>query len=225
MSWSILFAERIRMNNVLIIDSQGAVGRGISMLLDEEKELNVCGAISDHSKVMAEVERVSPELIVLDIDFPGKSGLDILIQIRKYSPKTIVLVFSNLPELTYAQHVIQSGAKGYLLKNASASELVRAIHSVLSGEIYMSEAVDRAMRNALASGQEFLSRYSSLSDRELQVFRAMGQKKSTRDIALEFHLSIKTIEAHHRKIKRKLGIARLTDVIISARQAVASGQV
>jgi len=160
-----------------------------------------------------------PDMVLTDMTMPGRSGLEFIKDLRASDPQIAILVVSMHDEVIYAERALRAGARGYIMKEAGGENLLAAIRQVLSGQIYLSP---RMSANALDVFSGRRPRGSSspiekLSDREFEVFRLVGQGKSTRDIAQQLHLSTKTVDVHRGHIKEKL---ELRDVTALVRHAV-----
>jgi len=160
-----------------------------------------------------------PDLVLADITMPGKSGLDFIKDLHAQRPAIKVLVMSMHDESIYAERVLRSGARGYIMKNQGGVQLLHAIREVLGGRVYVSETISASILENLTRppSAEGKSRASSLTDREFEVFQLVGEGLSSRQIAERLNLSIKTIGTHRAHIKEKLGARSCADL---TRQAV-----
>ncbi len=192
---------------VLIVDDHPLMRLGLRQFLTQEPDLAVCGEAANATEALAAVERSRPDLLLLDLSLTGRSGLDLLKDLRVRFPRTPVLVHSVHDELIFAERALRAGARGYLMKQESGSQLVAAVRQVLRGEIYLSErlrapAAKTAGRRPPA-GQTPIAR---LTAREFEVFQLIGRGSNNQEIARQLHISIKTVEAHREHIKRKLSL-------------------
>jgi len=200
---------------VLIVDDHPIVRMGLVRLLEHEPGLEVCGLAEDAPTALNALSSARPDVVVLDISLPGKSGLELIKDIKARRPGLPVLVLSIHDETLYAERVLRAGASGFIMKDEAAQEVAEAIRRVAAGEIYLSKRmVNRALLTALrgetsAPGTPL----ERLSDRELEVFELMGTGMSTRQVAERLHLSVKTVETHRSRIKRKLGLSSATDLL------------
>jgi DNA-binding NarL/FixJ family response regulator len=174
-----------------------------------EPDLSVCAEAENAADALNAVARHRPDLIVLDLSLPGRSGLECLKDIAALHPGIPTLVLSMHEESLYAERVIRAGARGYLMKSAGGRAVMEAIRTVLSGRIYVSESVSARILESISrpSPQPAStdSAFSRLSDREFEIFQLIGQGLGTREIAGRLNLSIKTVEAHRAHLKEKLG--------------------
>ena len=191
---------------ILIVDDHPIVRQGLDQQLNHEPDLIVCAQAGNASQALAAVEEHKPDLALIDINLPGRSGLELIRDIRAVAPKLPMLVLSMHDESVFAERVLRAGGRGYISKDAGGEKLLEAIRRVLSGEIYVSESVSTRLLDSLSGKQRprTVSPVEQLTDRELEVFTLIGQAKETKEIARRLHMSGKTVEAHRAAIKRKL---------------------
>jgi DNA-binding NarL/FixJ family response regulator len=193
---------------ILLVDDHAVVRYGIAQLINRENDLAVCGEEEEASKALTAIGILKPDLVIADISLKDSSGLELMRNIKAQDPKMPVLVVSAHDESIYAEIAFRAGALGYLMKDQALEKVIIAIRRVLSGAIYVSDALAARMLQRQVRGQTDINQspVKSLSDREMEVFQLIGQWKKTRDIAEELHLSIKTIEYYREQIKRKLNL-------------------
>src|SRR5882757_1789741 len=203
--------KRIR---VLLVDDHAVVRFGISQLINREPDLQVCGEEEDASEALTAINNLKPDLVIADISLKDSSGLELMRNIKAQDPKLPVLVVSAHDESIYAEIAFRAGALGYLMKDQALEKVIPAIRRVLSGSIYVSDALAAKMLQRQVRGQTDISKspVSGLSDREMEVFQLIGRWKKTRDIAEELHLSIKTIEYYREQIKKKLNLKSASEL-------------
>ena len=191
---------------ILIVDDHPVVREGLVQQINREADLEVCGQASNASQALGLVEKEQPDLVVADINLPGRSGLELIRDIHALSPHLPVLVLSMHDESVFAERVLRAGGRGYVSKQAGGEKLAEAIRRVLSGQIYVSETVSTRLLDGLSGKQSarVASPIAQLTDRELEVFTLIGQAKETKEIARRLAMSCKTVEAHRGAIKRKL---------------------
>jgi DNA-binding NarL/FixJ family response regulator len=191
---------------ILIVDDHPVVREGLIQQLSRQPDLEVCGQAPNASRALEEVKRSKPDLVLADINLPGRSGLELIRDIRALAPKLPVLVLSMHDEAVFAERVLRAGGRGYVSKQAGPEKLTDAIRRVLSGQIYVTETVSTRLLDGLSGERSAYvpSPIENLTDRELDVFTLVGQAKETKEIAQRFHMSTKTVEAHRGAIKRKL---------------------
>ncbi len=192
------------------------------MLLSGQGDLSVCGSAIDMRSALKAVQELSPDIVLVDLSLGASSGLDLISTLLDEAPDLPVLALSMHDESLYAKRVLQAGGRGYIMKHEGTDQLLQAIRTVLAGEIYVSAAMNatllrtmtgtgRASMPAVASG-----RLAELSNRELQIYRLVGHGMSTRDIAQQLFLSVKTVESHRARIKQKLGVETSTALVAHA---------
>jgi DNA-binding NarL/FixJ family response regulator len=200
---------------ILIVDDHPIVRQGIQRLLEQEDDLRVCAEVGSAREALAAIAKTPPDVAVIDITLPGADGLELTKSLRAQDFKFPILVMSMHDESLYAERVLRAGANGYIMKHEVANNIVEAIRRVLSGSIYVSERTGQKILQDVSSAHAKAGAppLQSLSDRELEVFRRIGQGHATRQIADALHLSIKTIETYRAHIKEKLGIATATELV------------
>ena len=190
---------------ILLVDDHVVVRRGLKQILAEEFKKAVFGEARNAPETLELVGKENWDLLILDITMPGRSGLDVLREIRKLRPKLSVLVLSIHPESQFAVRVIELGAAGYMTKEGAAEELVAAAKKVLAGGRYVSKQLAETLATNL-SGDTARPPQELLSDREFQVLRLIAQGKIASQIADELSLSIKTISTYRSRILGKMGL-------------------
>lgn len=193
---------------VLLVDDHAVVRFGIAQLVNKEADLVVCGEEEDASKALTAIERLKPDLVIADISLKDSSGLELMRNIKASHPRLPVLVVSAHDENIYAEIAFRAGALGYVMKETALEKIPTAIHRVLEGNIYVSDALAARMLQQQIRGQTDIheSPVKSLSDREMEVFQLIGRWKKTKEIAAELHLSVKTVEYYREQIKKKLNL-------------------
>ena len=193
---------------ILLVDDHAVVRFGIAQLVNREHDLVVCGEEEDAGHALSAVAKLKPDLVIADISLKDSSGLELMRNLKAQYPNLPILVVSTHDESIYAEIVFRAGALGYLMKGDALDKIITAIRRVLGGNIYVSDDLGARMLQAQVRGRPDLqeSPIKGLSDRELEVFRLIGQWKKTSAIARELHLSVKTIEYYREQIKRKLDL-------------------
>ena len=207
---------------ILVVDDHPMVRHGLIDMLQSEPDLIVCGEAADSSGTLELVERETPDLILMDISLADCSGIELIKQIKARRDSVRVLVLSMHDEALFAERALRAGAMGYLSKSEPRDTVIAAVRQVSSGKIYLSERMtNRMLTRQVRGGQEVLQpSLSDLSDREIEVFECIGRGMSTREIADQLNLSVKTIETHRENIKRKLGLERNIQLVQQAFQWV-----
>jgi DNA-binding NarL/FixJ family response regulator len=199
---------------VLLVDDHAVVRFGIAQLVNKQSDLVVCGEEENASKALSAIETLKPDLVIADISLKDSSGLELMRNIKAQHPRLAVLVVSAHDENVYAEIAFRAGALGYLMKQSALEQIPTAIRRVLSGNIYVSDALAAKMLQQQVRGQTTLqeSPVQSLSDRELEVFQLIGRWKTTKEIAAELHLSVKTVEYYREQIKKKLNLKNAAEL-------------
>lgn len=207
---------------ILLVDDHPIVRLGLVHLIEREANLEVCGEAEDAAQAYLAVEKLRPDLVVVDISLPGANGLALIKRLQAQFSKLPVLVLSMHSERLYAERALRAGARGYVRKHEASENLVEAIRKVLGGRIYLSDRTTASMLDqyVVGAGSGEGPSLNRLSDRELEVFELVGQGHSTRLIAEKLSLSVKTIEAHRQHIKQKLDLHSATELLQRATQWV-----
>ncbi len=200
---------------VLVVDDHPIVRQGLALLIDQEPDLMVCGEAEEAQSALAAIPATRPDVVLLDISLPGPDGIDVLKTIRSSDAALPVLVLSMHDESIYAERALRAGANGYIMKQEATENVLVALRRILRGEMYVSERVASTMLRQIASGSVKPGRapIARLSDRELEVFRLIGEGHGTRQIAEELNLSVKTIESYQSHIKEKLALQSARDLV------------
>jgi DNA-binding NarL/FixJ family response regulator len=207
-------------STILIVDDHPIVRQGLALLINREPDLAVCGDAEEATSALSRIEELKPDLIVVDISLNGPDGLDLLKNIRARDSSLPVLILSMLDESLYAERALRAGANGYIMKQEATERVLVAIRRILGGEIYVSERMaDRVLHRFAGGGQVGeRSPISDLTDRELEVFRLIGEGHGTRQIAEELHISVKTVESYQAHIKEKLSLKNARELVQRAVQ-------
>ena len=204
-----------RKRAVLVVDDHPLMRDGISQLIDQQPDLRVCGGASSGPEALAALDRLEPDLMLVDISLPGMDGIELIKAVRKRAARLPLLVLSMHDESLYAERAVRAGAKGYVMKHASAETLLAAIRRVLDGRVYLSPAMTDKLLDKMAhddaAGHE--SPLAALSDRELEIFRLVGRGLRTQRIAEDLNLSVKTVETYYSRIKQKLHIKDASELL------------
>lgn len=210
---------------IVVVDDHPLLRKGIVQMINNEKDMTVCGEAEDAHKGLAAIGASKCDMAVIDISLGGTSGIELLKNIKVRYPKLLVLVLSMHDETVYAQRALRAGAAGYIMKHEASEKVIAAVRKIVNGEVYLSERLGTRMLNTLVGGRSSSlngSPIEELSDRELEVFGLIGQGHGTRPIAEKLHLSVKTIESHRAHIKEKLNLKNATELVHHAIQWVQS---
>lgn len=199
-------AEATR-KKILVVDDHAVLREGLVAQINREPDLVVCGEAETARAAVEAVEKLHPDLVLADITLPGRNGLELIRDLHALRANLPVLVLSMHDAALFAERVLRAGGRGYVSKQQSGSQLIKAIRHVLSGQIYLSEEVSTRLLGSFTGKSErpkTLSPVELLTDRELEVFNLIGHAKETKDISKQLGMSAKTVEAHRASIKRKL---------------------
>ena len=199
---------RARKKTVFIVDDHPLLRQGLALLVNRERDLTVCGEAEEAQTAMREITLKKPDILIADISLNGPDGLDLLKNLRMLYPNLPVLILSMHDESIYAERALRARANGYIMKQEATEKVLVAVRRILSGDIYLSDRMANKLLHQYISGAsaDMNSRLSALSDRELEVFRLIGEGRSTRQIAEKLHLSVKTVETYQAHIKDKLSL-------------------
>ena len=203
------------MITVVIAEDQQIVREGLLALLADEQDLEVVGEAQDGIDAIATVERLKPDILLLDIGMPGLNGLDVTRQLSRRVTETKIIILSSHADETMVRKGLQYGAAAYLLKASSANELVRAIREVQQGNRYLSAPlVNRAIEYYVTSdGDRYQDPYEQLTDREREIFQLVAEGNSSNEIANRLSISPRTVETHRTNLMRKLDMKSQSDII------------
>jgi DNA-binding NarL/FixJ family response regulator len=193
---------------VFIVDDHPLLRQGLALLVNREDDLTVCGEAEEAQTAMKEIAARKPDILIVDISLNGPDGLELLKNLRALYPSLPVLILSMHDESIYAERALRARANGYIMKQEATEKVLVAVRRILGGDIYLSDRMANKLLHQYISGvsPDVNSRLSALSDRELEVFRLIGEGRSTRQIAEKLHLSIKTVETYQAHIKDKLSL-------------------
>lgn len=200
------------MFRVLIVDDHPVVRRGLMEILADERDLEVSEAAEPHEALRLMREE-SWSLLVLDIDLPGRGGLELLKDARRERPRLPVLMLSVYPEEQFALRTLRAGASGYLSKDSAPEDLVRAVRKILRGGKFFGErVVEQLMSNPNERGTD-APPHERLTDRELQVLRLFGGGRTVKEIARELSLSPPTVSTYRARILEKMRLRTTADLV------------
>jgi len=207
------------MISLVLVDDHRLLIDGLRPLLEKQSDMRVVAVASDGLEAVESCRTHLPNIVLLDISMPSLNGIDAARQILRDAPKSKIIMLSMHADTRYVQESLRAGASGYILKESAAAELIQAIHSVLTGEIFLSRSLrGRVMHDYVERIREDKDlTHSPLSAREREVLQLIAEGSSTKDIAKILNLSVKTIESHRKQIMDKLdlhSIAELTKFAI-----------
>jgi DNA-binding NarL/FixJ family response regulator len=219
-------AGRGKKKTVFIVDDHPLLRQGLALLINREQDLMVCGEAEEAQTAMTEIAQKKPDILIVDISLNGPDGLDLLKNLRTQYPNLPVLILSMHDESIYAERALRARANGYIMKQEATEKVLVAVRRILGGDIYLSDRMANKLLHQYISGTsaDMKTQLSALSDRELEVFRLIGEGRGTRQIAEKLHLSIKTVETYQAHIKEKLSLQSGRELVQHAIQANISGK-
>jgi DNA-binding NarL/FixJ family response regulator len=195
---------------VLIVDDHPAVREALAFRIGRQPDLAVCGQAGDMGEALSLLADAKPDVAVIDISLKNSNGIDLIKRIKDRDHSVHILVWSMHSESLYAERALRAGALGYINKDQATDKIVEAIRQVLSGKVWLSETMaERMLQRTVGAGRKEVASMplQRLADRELEVFRLIGEGIKTADIAKRLHLSIKTVETYRDRIREKLDLS------------------
>ena len=205
---------------IFIVDDHAMFRDGLRRLIDLEPDLTVCGDAPDAASGLQGMSETAPDLAIVDISLDTTSGIDLIKAIKRDFEDLPVLVVSMHSESLYGDRALRAGAMGYVMKSEPATTVIAAIRKVLSGNVHISEKMATLVVSKFVKGEsdQMPSLLETLSDRELEVFRMLGQGKGTREIAQEMNVALPTVSSFKNRIKEKLKFKNSTEMILFSLQ-------
>ena len=205
---------------VFVIDDHPIVREGLTQLINREPDLTVCGTAEDIYEALKAMQTLKPDIALADISLKGSDGIELIKNLKIRMPALPVLVLSIHDESIYAPRALRAGARGFIMKQEATENVLLALRRVLSGEIYLSKRMANKMLQQFVGASGTAQKFSidRLSDRELEVFRLIGQGHGTRRIAEELRLSVKTVESYREHIKEKMTLSDASELVQHAIQ-------
>ncbi|WP_288636981.1 response regulator transcription factor [uncultured Oxalobacter sp.] len=200
------------MIRIVIADDHTLMREGLKRIFEGNDEITVVGEAIDGFSVISQVRKGGFDMLLLDLSMPGRSGIDLIRQIRTEAPKLPILVLTMYEEEQYAVRSIRAGAQGYLTKESAGDQLVNAIKKVASGRPYISMEVAEQLALGIMTPEKEMP-HTQLSDRESEVFNLLASGKSITDIGAQLHLSVKTVSTHKSRILTKMGMHSLAEIV------------
>ena len=210
-------AEIVRKHRVFLVDDHPLVREGLANLINHQDDLTVCGEAEDSGGARAGFEKTKPDVALIDISLKNESGLELVKNLESKFPNVALIVLSMHDEALYAERALRAGARGYVMKRETTKSMLTAIRRVLEGDTYVSDRVVNLMARRMSSRKAATkSPVERLSDRELEIFRLLGQGRTTSQIAEDLRLSLKTVQAYCARAKEKFGVDSLTELLRAA---------
>lgn len=211
-------------HRIFLVDDHPVTREGVRVLIDQESDLVVCGQADSAPVALQLIQRLKPDLAVVDITLKTTSGIELMKNVKALLPDLPVLIMSMHDESLYAERALRAGAKGYVMKHEASDRILVAIRSVIGGDLYLSEKMKEKMLHRLVRSRknEVVFTIDTLSDREMEVFQLIGNGFGTRQIAEKLNLSVKTIDSYREHLKLKLRLEKGSDLVRHAIQWVRS---
>ncbi len=205
-------------NKILLVDDHPLVREWLANLINQELQFEVCGQTGSASEALQLIAAIQPAVVIVDISLEGSSGIELLKDIKVAHPGVAAIVLSMHDEALYAERAMRAGARGYIMKREATDKVLEAIKTVLEGKTFFSNAINAMMAQKLAQGVTSTpdSPVADLSDRELEVFELLGRGCNTRQISDQLNLSFKTVQVYCARIKEKLNLANINELITQA---------
>jgi len=208
----------MRKRRIFIVDDHTLVREGLTNLINGQSDLIVCGEAEDSAGAIAGIAKDRPDVALIDISLKNESGLELIKNLDNQFPLVALIVLSMHDEALYAERALRAGARGYVMKRETSRSVLACIRRVLEGGVYLSERVVNSMARRLSTSRKTAeaSPVERLSDRELEIFRLLGQGRTTSEIAEDLHLSLKTVQAYCARAKEKFGVSSLGELLRAA---------
>jgi DNA-binding NarL/FixJ family response regulator len=200
---------------VYVVDDHPIVRQGLGLMINREADMVVCGEAEEAHSALQALTTLQPDVMIVDISLIGPDGIELVKAIRARNVSLPILMLSMHDESTYAERAIRAGANGYIMKQEATEKVLVAIRRILNGGVYLSDRIAGKMLQQYVRGAatEKHSPMADLSDRELEVFRLIGDGHATRQIAEELHISVKTVETYQAHIKEKLSLRNARELM------------
>jgi len=207
-----------RKSRIFIVDDHPLVREGLTDLINGQDDLIVCGEAKDSAQAIDEIMKARPDVALIDISLTNESGLELVKQLARQFPQVALIILSMHDETLYAERALRAGARGYVMKHETSKSVLASIRRVLGGGVYVSERINKRIASRLDSSRELVttSPVERLSDRELEIFRLLGQGRTTSQIAGDLKLSLKTVQAYCARAKEKFGATSLNELLRAA---------
>lgn len=189
---------------IMLVDDHAIVREGYRSLLEKQEKMDVVAEAVDGAEAYTQFKAYAPNIVIMDLSLPGQGGLETIVRLRKYSRQVKILVFSMHQNPTFAVQATRAGAQGYVTKSSEPDVLIRAIHEVYAGRLFLSSDIAQRLALEKLSGDPLA--FGELTVREFEILRMLVEAQSTNDIAQILHISPKTVSNCHYVIKRKLGV-------------------
>jgi DNA-binding NarL/FixJ family response regulator len=202
---------------ILLVDDHPLVREWLTNLINEEPDFEVCGQAGNTREALGLIGTLLPRIVIVDISLDGASGLELIKDVKAAHPKVDMIVLSMHDEMLYAERAMRAGAVGYVMKRDATDKVLAAIRAVLQGGLYFSNTVNAMLAQKLVQGTgDQPATIAALSDRELEVFQLLGRGCSTRQISEQMNVGFKTVHAYCARIREKLNLANIHELVFHA---------
>jgi DNA-binding NarL/FixJ family response regulator len=202
--------------SVFLVDDHPLVREWLTNLINQQDDLLVCGEAGDAPEALGKIERLKPDIAIVDITLTSGSGLQLVKDIKVVAPYVKTIVLSMHDEASYAERALRAGARGYVTKCDTTKRIITAVRDVLQGKLFVSNEFKALMAERFLDGGGEKIGIDDLSDRELEVFKMLGQGLGTRQIADSLNLSIKTVQVYCARIKEKQRLPGMSELVREA---------
>jgi len=205
-------------NKIFLVDDHPLVREWLANLINEQSDLQVCGGAGNAPEAFQLIGVLKPGVVIVDLSLAAGSGLDLVKDIKAAHPGVTTIVLSMHDESLYAERALRAGARGYIMKREATKNVLRAVRAVLEGKLFVSDKIATQMTEKFVEGRPaaMQSPVEQLSDRELEVFQLLGCGHNTRQIADRLHVNFKTVQAYCARIKEKLDLANINELLCQA---------
>jgi DNA-binding NarL/FixJ family response regulator len=219
-------AKKSSKRRVMVVDEFPIIRSGLSELLKQTEDLQVCGETGEPDQVLPTIRRTRPDIVILELLLGGRGSFSLIEEIRRHHPRLPILIFSSEKEFFLARRALDAGAEGYVLKREAATAILEALRSLLEGKIYVSPHLTESPSSQVVplGGKNGIRGIQKMSNRELQIFQMLGEGQNTREMASNLGLSVKTVETYCARLKTKLNIRNVNELLRSATFWIAKHQ-
>ncbi len=207
--------SKAAISQIFIVEDHPIFSMGMSELINQEEDLEVCGSADNIAVALQEIEQLCPDLVIVDLSLQGEQGIDLIRELEKTEKEIPMLVLSMHDEEIYAERCILAGAKGYIMKQEASESVIEALRHILAGNIYVSSKIMNKMVGKLTGkpGLIEVSATNRLTDRELEVLTLIGKGLAAAEIAEKLHVSPKTIGTYRERLKEKLELKHGAELV------------
>ncbi len=202
--------------NIVIVDDHPVFRMGLRKIISQEDDMKVIGEAEDAAKGFSIIQKVLPDIAIIDISLKDSNGLTLIHEVTRYFKKVKPLVLSMHDEKVYAHRALQAGAFGYVMKNEAAEVIISALRTVASGKVYLSQTTMEEIVTKVAKKEYDLTPLEMLTEKEIEILELIGKGKTTNEIAKYLHISSKTVGTYKERIKEKLKLENAVQLVYFA---------